>query len=80
MMYYCCSHGLGKNKDHTSPTCTFKKNGHINTATAYNMQGGSNQIGSRSPRRERPPSGVNSTVETTFAARYHSQCKKRHEQ
>jgi hypothetical protein len=33
-MYYCWSHGLGINKQHTSPKCTFKKDGHIDTATA----------------------------------------------
>jgi hypothetical protein len=59
MMYYCWSHGLGKNKDHTSPTCTFKRDGHVDTATAdNNMQGGNNQIGPRRPRRECPPTGA----------------------
>ena len=43
-MYYCWSHGLGINKQHTSPTCTFKKDGHIDTATVDNMQGGCNRI------------------------------------
>jgi hypothetical protein len=43
-MYYCWSHGLGINKQHTSPTCTFKKDGHIDMATADNMQGGCNLI------------------------------------
>jgi hypothetical protein len=39
MMYYCWSHGLGKNKQHISLTCTFKKDGHVDMATADNMQG-----------------------------------------
>ena len=43
-MYYCWSHGLGINKQHTSPSCTFKKDGHINTATADNVQGRCNLI------------------------------------
>jgi hypothetical protein len=43
-MYYCWSPGLGINKQHTSPTCTFKKDGHIDTATADNTQGGCNLI------------------------------------
>jgi hypothetical protein len=58
MMYYCWWHGLGKNKDHTSSTCTFKKDSNIDTATMDNMQGGCNQIGPCRPRRERPPSGA----------------------
>jgi hypothetical protein len=49
-MYYCWSHRLGINKQHTSPTCTFKKDGHIDTATADNMQGGCNPR--RSPGRQ----------------------------
>jgi hypothetical protein len=58
MMYYCWSHGLGKNKQHTSSTCTFKKDGHIDTATADNMQGGCHLIGPRRPpRRDVPPAG-----------------------
>jgi hypothetical protein len=59
MMYYCWSHGLGINPHHTSPTCTYKKDGHIATATADNMQGGSNRImGPRQPRsHDVPPAG-----------------------
>jgi len=61
MMYYCWSHGLGINPQHTSPNCTYKKDGHIATATADNMQGGSNRImGPRQPRsRDVPPAGPN---------------------
>jgi hypothetical protein len=58
MMYYCWSHSLGKNTNHTSPTCNFKKDGHIDTATTDNMQEGCNQIGPRRPRRKVPPAGT----------------------
>ena len=44
MMYYCWSHGLGTNPDHTSCTCTRKKTGHQEDATADNMMGGNNTI------------------------------------
>jgi hypothetical protein len=47
---------LSKNFHHTSPTCNFKKDGHIDTATAVNLQGGSNVIGTSGPRGDRPPS------------------------
>lgn len=48
-MYYCWSHGLTKNADHTSATCQNKKEGHDCTATAGNMKGGNNRI--RGPPR-----------------------------
>jgi hypothetical protein len=51
-IYYCWSHGLSKNPQHTSPTCNFKKDGHVDTATADNLQGGSNVIGT-GPRPHR---------------------------
>jgi hypothetical protein len=44
-MYYCWSHGLRKNKEHTSRTCQWPKEGHCETATANNMMGGNNTIG-----------------------------------
>ena len=43
-MYYCWSHGLGKNSRHTSATCNRKKEGHQDTATADNMMGGCDRI------------------------------------
>jgi hypothetical protein len=54
-MYYCWSHGLGKNEKHTSATCEKPKEGHQTSATADRMQGGNNTIsgGFRTPRR--PP-------------------------
>jgi hypothetical protein len=57
-VYYWCwwLDGLSKNSHHTSPICNFKKDGHIDTATADNLQGGSNVIGTGHPRRNCPPS------------------------
>ena len=56
-MYYCWSHGLGKNPAHTSATCLNKKEGHNDNATADNMKGGNNTIMSgRAPRRTNPSS------------------------
>jgi hypothetical protein len=43
-MYYCWSHGLGTNKNHTGPTCNRKKEGHKDEATADNMMNGNNTI------------------------------------
>ena len=63
--YYCWTHGLGFNKDHTSLTCTKKAEGHKEDATILNMQGGNNTIrrqqGERAvwkplPRQPRCPS------------------------
>ncbi|CAB9531556.1 hypothetical protein SEMRO_3674_G350170.1 [Seminavis robusta] len=39
-MYYCWSHGLGPNNNHTSGNCTKQAHGHCNDATADNMLGG----------------------------------------
>ena len=43
-MYYCWTHGLGKNANHTSATCNNKAEGHKDDATADNMMGGNNKI------------------------------------
>ena len=43
-MYYCWSHGLGFNKNHTSATCENPKEGHQKEATLANMMGGSARI------------------------------------
>ena len=52
-MYYCWTHGLGKNRNHTSPTCKNKAEGHKDEATADNMMGGNNKIMSgRRPTQE----------------------------
>jgi hypothetical protein len=59
MMYYCWLHGLGKDKQHTSSTCTFKKDGHINMATVDNMQGGCILIGPcLQPHHDVPPAST----------------------
>jgi hypothetical protein len=50
-MYYCHSHGLSTNPDHTSETCRTRAPGHITTATVDNMRGGCNLIQRR--RNER---------------------------
>lgn len=43
-MYYCWSHGLGTNANHCSSTCNNKSPGHIDNATAVNVQGGSTRL------------------------------------
>lgn len=43
-LYYCWSHGLGRNPAHTSPTCEHKLEGHRDDATFANRQGGSTRI------------------------------------
>jgi hypothetical protein len=43
-MYYCWTHGLGTNPNHCSSACSNKPAGHIDNATAINLQGGSNRI------------------------------------
>jgi len=48
--YYCHTHGLGRNKLHTSKTCNNPGEGHKKEATLDNMMGGSNSILSRSRR------------------------------
>ena len=50
-LYYCWSHGLGRNRNHTSATCNRKRDGHKDEATINNMMGGSNILmqGCRTP-------------------------------
>jgi hypothetical protein len=43
-MYYCWTHGLGTNPNHCSSACSNKAAGHIDNATAINLQGGSRTI------------------------------------
>jgi hypothetical protein len=43
-LFYCWSHGLGRNPKHTSATCSNKATGHCLDATLYNMKGGNNRI------------------------------------
>jgi hypothetical protein len=49
--YYCWTHGLSNNPQHTSATCTSPAEGHQRTATIDNMLGGNNSI--RRRRNER---------------------------
>ena len=50
--YYCWTHGLGKNGLHTSATCKNKGEGLKDSATANNMQGGTQRLMTR--RRQAP--------------------------
>ena len=50
--YYCWTHGLGKNGLHTSASCKNKGEGHKDSATANNMQGGTQRLMTR--RRQAP--------------------------
>jgi hypothetical protein len=53
-MYYCHTHGLGKNAGHTSTTCTNPGPQHKTEATISNMLGGNRQIYTNDrPRRPR---------------------------
>lgn len=45
--YYCHTHGLGRNKNHTSATCNRPAEGHKKEATLDKMMGGSTTIASR---------------------------------
>jgi hypothetical protein len=56
LMFYCWSHGLSKNPNHTGCTCTNRKDGHIEEATVTNMLGGCNYIArDRGPAHRPPP-------------------------
>jgi hypothetical protein len=52
-LYYCWTHGLSPNARHESGTCLHKANGHIDTATVFNMQGGSTVINMTRPVRRK---------------------------
>jgi hypothetical protein len=54
-MYYCWTHGLSPQRNHTSITCLHKAEGHRDDATAFRMCGGNNKISSGRPRRLSPP-------------------------
>ncbi len=43
-MYYCWTHSLGFNRNHTSGTCSNPVEGHHTSATVKNMQNGNNTI------------------------------------
>jgi len=59
-LYYCWSHGLTTFSQHTSLTCRNKKEGHKDTATISNQQGGNCffRVQSTGPR-QRPPATTN---------------------
>ncbi len=66
-MYYCWTHGLGPNRNHTSLTCLRKADGHKDDATAFKMKGGNNTISSGRPRHlaaAAAPHGVPSPADT----------------
>ena len=46
-MFYCWSHGLGRNPQHTSKSCNNPSDGHKKEATLANMMGGSTTIVTR---------------------------------
>lgn len=52
-MFYCHTHGLGKNSAHTSATCTHPGSDHKTGATILNMMGGNNKISTGRPRTPR---------------------------
>ena len=45
-MYYCWTHGLSPQRNHTSITCLNKAEGHRDDATAFRMRGNNNTISS----------------------------------
>lgn len=59
--YYCWSHGLGYNPNHTSATCNSPEPGHQVTATVHNKMGGCRQIGASRGETSvyRPPANRN---------------------
>jgi hypothetical protein len=56
-VFYCWSHGLGKNPAHTSKTCSNKKDKHVTEATLMDRRGGSDRIncGKSGKARRSPP-------------------------
>jgi hypothetical protein len=55
-LFYCWTHGMGKNHAHTSSTCQRKAPGHQDTATYDNMLGGNDTL-----QRARPARNPNTT-------------------
>ena len=51
-LFYCWSHGLGRNPKHTSESCNSPLEGHKKEATLDNMMGGCNNIASRRRRSQ----------------------------
>ena len=67
--HYCWTHGLGRDPNHTSQTCTRQAHGHCTNATLDNMMGGNASIrrarGERAvyrpPQRNQNQGGGNNT-------------------
>jgi len=59
-VYYCWTHGLGFNKNHTSATCSNPGTGHCQTATIKNMHGGNNTI---MTNRRKPKPGTDKSAD-----------------
>jgi len=68
-VYYCWTHGLGFNKNHTSATCSNPAEGHCQTATVKNMRGGNNTIMSnrRKPKTTTATAATATSTTTTTA-------------
>jgi len=68
-LYYCWTHGLGFNKNHTSATCSNPAEGHCQTATVKNMHGGNNTIMSnrRKPKTATATAATVTSTATTTA-------------
>jgi hypothetical protein len=57
--FYCWTHGLSTQANHTSATCNNKREGHVDDATAYDIKGGTQKFNfGRSRRTQRPASGT----------------------
>jgi hypothetical protein len=50
-LYYCWTHGLSQQAQHTSATCNNKRDGHVDDATAYDRKGGTHKFNFGSQRQ-----------------------------
>ena len=55
-MFYCWTHSLSTQSNHTSLPCLHKAEGHQDDATTFHMRGGNNTISSGRPQRTASPS------------------------
>jgi len=67
-VFYCWTHGLGFNKNHTSATCSNLAKGHCQTATIRNMRGGNSNIMS-SHHCPKPDATTDATTTTAVTAK-----------
>jgi len=67
-VFYCWTHGLGFNKNHTSATCSNPAEGHVQTATIQNMRGGNSNIMS-GRRRPKPDTATDAAVTPAAATK-----------